>query len=599
VWLRLKKEDGSLTEVGEVEMETLKVSMAARVEKEKTSSTVVKLDAAGAAVLQQLAGDSVVADDRDLKDFETPSFKKYAAAMSGGAHEGVDRRTIKSVVSVLAEKGKANGAKAVAKILADGNKVSLSADLWSKNGCALLGILLHGILREKLLSGKFRWSMVEKLAGAVPCRNDRHTGEYVLEASLDAIRPLGITDPDEQVFRGKTDRGSNMVKGYETLKHDPCCDHLLETDVGTYTSSPAIKVIITKARAMVGYFNSSTIGKADLAKHQLALGLKPKALVQDVITRWRSTYDCQNSIRENMQALVLFDASCTDPAKTWSENKLSVVEYQINNQSCAVLHPVAEASTILEGKSYPTSNLVLAYVYGAIATLAPGAATMQPWDSQLLQEADLQETVRTARSALHLDLKSRWIDDIPLEQWAFYAIAALCDPRFTSLHIPLFTDEMRHRGHQHFIDEYCMHWAPVEPAVTPQADSANPQADLPVNHQAAPRNGSLESFMHSISHLTPSSNTTQPAAPAQVNEARAYLDAVSEPFSQDPLLWWSDHEDEYPHLARMVQQYLGCPATSASAERVFSLAGRLYSDMRQNMTDVTLEERMWAKVNRE
>ena len=47
-----------------------------------------------------------------------------------------------------------------------------------------------------------------------------------------------------------------------------------------------------------------------------------------------------------------------------------------------------------------------------------------------------------------------------------------------------------------------------------------------------------------------------------------------------------------------VWQYLGCPATSASAERVFSLAGRLYNDLRQNMTDLTLEERMWAKVNR-
>ena len=39
------------------------------------------------------------------------------------------------------------------------------------------------------------------------------------------------------------------------------------------------------------------------------------------------------------------------------------------------------------------------------------------------------------------------------------------------------------------------------------------------------------------------------------------------------------------------------PATSASAERVFSLAGRLYSDMRQAMKDGTLGTRMWAKVN--
>ena len=187
VWLQLKKEDGALTEVGEAEMEVLKTSMAARTEKEKTSSTLVKLDAEGNAVLQQLAGESVVADDRDFKDFSTESFKKYALAMSGGAHEGVDPKTVKSVVAVLADKGRQNGAETVSLLLAAGVKVTISADLWSKNGCALLGILLHGILRLSQLDGKHKWSMVEKLAGAVPCRHDRHTGEYVLEASLDAL----------------------------------------------------------------------------------------------------------------------------------------------------------------------------------------------------------------------------------------------------------------------------------------------------------------------------------------------------------------------------------------------------------------------------
>ena len=56
-------------------------------------------------------------------------------------------------------------------------------------------------------------------------------------------------------------------------------------------------------------------------------------------------------------------------------------------------------------------------------------------------------------------------------------------------------------------------------------------------------------------------------------------------------------DPRYPHVARMARQFLGCPATSASAERVFSLAGRLYSDLRQHKNDGTLEERMWAKVN--
>ena len=49
----------------------------------------------------------------------------------------------------------------------------------------------------------------------------------------------------------------------------------------------------------------------------------------------------------------------------------------------------------------------------------------------------------------------------------------------------------------------------------------------------------------------------------------------------------------------MARQYLGVPATSASAERLFSLAGRAFDDMRQGMKEEMLEMLMWARVNRE
>ena len=64
--------------------------------------------------------------------------------------------------------------------------------------------------------------------------------------------------------------------------------------------------------------------------------------------------------------------------------------------------------------------------------------------------------------------------------------------------------------------------------------------------------------------------------------------------STDILTWWAEHESEYPHLSKMARQYLGVPATSASAERLFSIAGRVYDDLRQNTDDGVLEERMWA-----
>ena len=87
-----------------------------------------------------------------------------------------------------------------------------------------------------------------------------------------------------------------------------------------------------------------------------------------------------------------------------------------------------------------------------------------------------------------------------------------------------------------------------------------------------------------------------PSAPP-LSEAEKYLQIPPVQVDIDLLQWWAEHEEVGSHLSCMAHQFLGCPATSASAERVFSLAGRLYGDLTQAMNDVSLEERMWAKVN--
>ena len=50
----------------------------------------------------------------------------------------------------------------------------------------------------------------------------------------------------------------------------------------------------------------------------------------------------------------------------------------------------------------------------------------------------------------------------------------------------------------------------------------------------------------------------------------------------------------------MADQYLqlACPASSATVERFFSLAGRLLDKTTANLMETTLEDRMWAKINR-
>jgi hypothetical protein len=53
------------------------------------------------------------------------------------------------------------------------------------------------------------------------------------------------------------------------------------------------------------------------------------------------------------------------------------------------------------------------------------------------------------------------------------------------------------------------------------------------------------------------------------------------PMNTDPLEWWTANEINFPVLMVMARQYLGVPATSASVERLFSLAGRAFDDLRR------------------
>ena len=57
--------------------------------------------------------------------------------------------------------------------------------------------------------------------------------------------------------------------------------------------------------------------------------------------------------------------------------------------------------------------------------------------------------------------------------------------------------------------------------------------------------------------------------------------------------------DRVRNAVVMARQYLGVPATSASAERLFSIAGRSFDDLRQRMKEEMLEMLMWARINRE
>ena len=76
-------------------------------------------------------------------------------------------------------------------------------------------------------------------------------------------------------------------------------------------------------------------------------------------------------------------------------------------------------------------------------------------------------------------------------------------------------------------------------------------------------------------------------------ECDQYLSIRAISARSDPLVWWQQNENRFPHIAKMAKQYLGVLATSASVQRVFSGVGLTSADLHKNMKDSTLESICW------
>jgi hypothetical protein len=241
-------------------------------------------------------------------------------------------------------------------------------------------------------------------------------------------------------------------------------------------------------------------------------------------------------------------------------------------------------------------------MYGCIELLHPNAAVWQPWDGKLLQPKDLRPEVTEGRQVLYDDMVRRWKTEISTELRRFYLIATIWDPRQQGLTFPGVSQEERLEAHEWFEAEYDSLWntsAPEEPSVPALAPAASASLPVPALAPAASASASLGSFvdfMASVAHL-------QAPVAAQVSrvksEAHRYLELPAAPMNTDPLEWWAANEINFPALSVMARQYLGVPATSASAERLFSLAGRAFDDLRQRMKEEMLEILMWARINKE
>ena len=193
-----------------------------------------------------------------------------------------------------------------------------------------------------------------------------------------------------------------------------------------------------------------------------ALAGKPQKnlrIVQDVKTGWGSTHGMTDSLRVNQEPLLLCDVKNSKAAKGFKDDRCSIEDWSINNQSVALLGPLSQSSTMLEGKNHPTSNLALPTFCALIQHTKPSQPTKVPsWAGKLLQPSDPRPEVIDARVHLHNDLERRWVTELPDRIKRFCCICTLLDPRQKDFKFPGATKELKEQAKEWFKAECKSFW---------------------------------------------------------------------------------------------------------------------------------------------
>jgi hAT family C-terminal dimerisation region len=70
---------------------------------------------------------------------------------------------------------------------------------------------------------------------------------------------------------------------------------------------------------------------------------------------------------------------------------------------------------------------------------------------------------------------------------------------------------------------------------------------------------------------------------------------------KEPLVWWKEHQTDFPILARMAFDTFSIPAMSSEVERAFSAAKKLITDERNSLGPEAVEacetQRHWLKAD--
>ncbi|XP_041654041.1 E3 SUMO-protein ligase ZBED1-like [Cheilinus undulatus] len=444
----------------------------------------------------------------------------------------------------------------VVSSLAEAQHVAFTTDLWTSNtGHPYMSLTAHFITPA--------WEMKAACLETAFLPED-HTAENIKQAFNNLIAEWGIDQTAEVCVM--TDNATNMKAAFKSLPSNwiSCFGHNLNLALGKALKINQLEAAVKACRSVVQGFNHSWKRRRELAKKQAELNLPQHTLIQDVVTRWGSTYDMMSRFVEQhtaVAATLMGDRNTRHLVLKGSY--ISTLE-----DACKVLKPLRTFTDSLAAETRIT-----------ISSLRPVLHLMA---SILAEEDDDSSLMKSMKCVIRQNLEERYEDP---DMAKVMNNACVLDPRFKLT----FTEEE----------------ANVIPAIKSQLEqqvATSEGSSCSLSHQESSARGESEEENTEVCSSEPSEGlagilkmiskktqqrkgqSAETERQTAVLEVSAYTSMPTIPVEKDPLQWWKANEDEFPRLAKLARKVLCVPATSVSSERLFSSSGNIQTVFRSSLT---------------
>ncbi|XP_072392331.1 zinc finger BED domain-containing protein 4-like [Diabrotica undecimpunctata] len=448
------------------------------------------------------------------------------------------------------------------EIILIGQQFCITTDCWtSVNTISYIGVTAH------FLDSNFKFYSVLLECSAIDVA---HTSGNLSKELQRIVEAWGIKNKILLAVSDNANNIKNAIIFKLNWNHFGCMAHTLNLIVKDGLKNKLIEEILCKVKTIVTHFRKSYTANERLLSYQRNLGKIPLKLLNDVPTRWNSTFYMLERFLELEEAIKSSVALIDKELPI-----MNVADWQNIKHLCSILKPFENATKIISGELYYTASLVIPMSNGLIDVYKN---LIKKYFSQLINEV-----LRTFLTGLSERLGS-------VEKNKTLITSTFLDPRFKT-----FGFSEINSGEN---AKQCIISAVSEKYAEELRKKNISETDLCPETKSTISTDSDEfsiwsSFDKSVTVAQPRGTSKSRA----IIEVQRFLEDEILPRNENPLNWWREHKYHYPTLSIIAQEKLCALASSVPCERLFSKAGQVLNERRTRLSDKKTKMLLFLNMN--